>query len=338
MSKISKKVNIMLFALMALFVWSGSALAGYSITDLGMLAGTTSSKGVSINDLGQVAGTSSTRGFIYSNGTMTDLGAPPVAFITSGMNTSGQIAGYAYVDNVLTSFLYNGGTLTTLGFVGQVNAINDKGQMTGQDKSNQNAMIYSNGVMTYLGTLGGASSLGYAINNSGQVAGYSLTSSGQAQAFLYSNGAMTGIGTLGGTNSYAYAINESGQVTGTAGINGDIAHAFIYSNGKMTDLGLGCGYGINNAGQVVGMSANHATLYSNDTMIDLNTLLPANSGWTLNYAKDINNLGQITGYGKINGQTHAYIMTPTPIPPAFYMFGSGLLGLVGIRRKIKSSV
>jgi hypothetical protein len=37
-------------------------------------------------------------------------------------------------------------------------------------------------------------------------------------------------------------------------------------------------------------------------MTDLNTLIPANSGWELMYATDINNSGQIVGYGIRDGK------------------------------------
>jgi len=45
-------------------------------------------------------------------------------------------------------------------------------------------------------------------------------------------------------------------------------------------------------------------------MRDLNDLLPSSSGWTLMQGWGINDLGQITGYGTINGQYHAFLMTP----------------------------
>ena len=38
-------------------------------------------------------------------------------------------------------------------------------------------------------------------------------------------------------------------------------------------------------------------------MVDLNSDLPAGSGWVLNEADGINNLGQVVGYGTYNGQT-----------------------------------
>ena len=47
----------------------------------------------------------------------------------------------------------------------------------------------------------------------------------------------------------------------------------------------------------------------------------------------INNLGQITGFGIINGQTHAFLATPVPIPGAALLLAPVLLGLVGFRRK-----
>jgi probable HAF family extracellular repeat protein len=80
---------------------------------------------------------------------------------------------------------------------------------------------------------------------------------------------MTDLGTLGGFCSSAYSINNQGQIVGLACITGDTDdHAFIYQNGVMTDL---------------------------------NTLIPANSGWDLQVAQSINDIGQIVGYGTLNG-------------------------------------
>ena len=45
-------------------------------------------------------------------------------------------------------------------------------------------------------------------------------------------------------------------------------------------------------------------------MIDLNTLLPSNSGWVLIEANDINDRGQITGFGLHNGLERAYRLNP----------------------------
>jgi probable HAF family extracellular repeat protein len=74
--------------------------------------------------------------------------------------------------------------------------------------------------------------------------------------------------------------------------------------------------GINTAGQVVGSSyaapyTTRAFLYSGGVMTDLNTLLPAGSGWVLQSANAINDHGQIVGQGTHNGQTHAFLLTLT---------------------------
>src|SRR5215469_13041161 len=68
---------------------------------------------------------------------------------------------------------------------------------------------------------------------------------------------------------------------------------------------------------VVGYSADgpynaHATafLYFNGKMRNLNLLLASGSGWYLEQANAINDADQITGVGIINGETHAFLLTP----------------------------
>src|SRR5215207_1056842 len=137
------------------------------------------------------------------------------------------------------------------------------------------------------------------------------------------------LGTLGGSRSGASAINDSGEVVGYSYLAGDQnKHAFLYKDGKMTDLGTLGGTsseakGINKSGQVVGWSDNssgerHAFLYdSTNGMKDLNDSIPADSGWSIEEARAINNYGKIaaTGYKEGVGQ-HALLLSPTSdIPP-----------------------
>ena len=75
--------------------------------------------------------------------------------------------------------------------------------------------------LTDLGTLGGAYTLGFGLNNSGQAVGYSSTGqySLNQDAFRTApnrsiNPSMDDLGRLGGTLGVAYGINSSGQVTG----------------------------------------------------------------------------------------------------------------------------
>src|ERR1700674_5082558 len=73
--------------------------------------------------------------------------------------------------------------------------------------ANAQAPRYS---VTDLGTLGGGTSKGYGINESGQVTGVAVTASGALHAFLYAPGSgMTDLGTLGGGESKGFGINAS---------------------------------------------------------------------------------------------------------------------------------
>ena len=146
------------------------------------------------------------------------------------------------------------------------------------------AKAQSRYTITDLGTLGGSTSEARAINDSGQIVGYSyITGDSAYHVFLYSRGHMLDLGTLGGSDSFAYGINNSGQIVGHSTYTGNSAyHAFLYSGGSMLDLGTLGGFysaadGINNRGQIVGSanitgnSAYHAFLYSGGHMLDLGT-------------------------------------------------------------------
>jgi len=114
-----------------------------------------------------------------------------------------------------------------------------------------------------LGTLGGNLSEGTAVNNMGQVAGYSYTASNIA-AFLSrpNGGSLSDLGTLGGGDSSGYGINDRGQVTGNATLSDErTTHAFLSDadGGVLHDLGTLGGtqsfsYAVNAAGQVAGQA------------------------------------------------------------------------------------
>lgn len=83
-----------------------------------------------------------------------------------------------------------------------------------------------------LGTLGGGFSFAKAINDHGEVTGYSTLPSGQVRAFIWDQAVgMQNLGTAVGGDSYGYDINNSGNVVGKAG-----GQAFRYANGAMVLL------------------------------------------------------------------------------------------------------
>ena len=202
--------------------------------------------------------------------------------------------------------------------------LNATGQITGASGNDLNdtseVFLESNGHMGGLGTLGGSSGVGNAINASGQVAGYSTRADGTYHAFISSNGQLTDIGDLGGGSAVAYGINDLGQVVGSAVTANHENHPFLYSNGQMTDLGtLGSSgndwwnvaQGINKAGAVVGTSYDKdgnffGFVWFNGKMHKLGTL---GGPWSEAWA--INNKGQITGMAYTPASSHAFITTGT---------------------------
>lgn len=227
-------------------------------------------------------------------------------------------------------YLWENGIITNIGECGgssYVSAINDAGQVVGWDISS--AFVWKDGVTTPLSPLNSNSSFGgsqaLGINNKGQIVGYSTTST-TVNAVLWNNRSIKDLGILpGGNSSNVLGINRREQVVGWSNTINGMKHAVLWENDAIKDLGLLDGNAtiatsINNLGTVVGYSIvtneykeipQHAFVWKNGIMRDLNRLLPANSGWELNTARAINNRGQIVGEGKFSGLSAAYILTPT---------------------------
>jgi probable HAF family extracellular repeat protein len=256
------------------------------------------------------------------------------------INDAGQIAGWSTSPTLPKAFLYDHGMVHDLGtFPGGGSSaaygINAAGEVVGQADTwngQTHAFLYSGGIMRDLGTLGGgwiSSAIG--INDAGDIVGYSYIGPppppNYYHAFLYSKGVMRDLGTLPGgiTYSNATGINASGQVAGYAtvatGAESGYAHAFLYANGTMTDIGLSHvntrANGINASGLIVGVSNGLIVGVSNvfpflytpaSGILDLNSLLPPNSGWTLSGAYAINDAGQIAGWGFFMGQPYGAVL------------------------------
>jgi probable HAF family extracellular repeat protein len=293
-----------------------------------------------INAAGQISGestlvdTGDSHAFLFALGGNTDLGTLGGTFSTANaINDSGQVVGASdRMDGQQRAFLYTGGVMTDLGTLGgnysSAAAINNAGQVAGQSATSNDmphAFLYSAGTMIDLGTLGGASSAANVINSLGQVAGTADTTN-ESHAFFYHNGTMNEIGTLGGTSSSVNGINDSGQVVGDSTLAGNLhSHAFLYSNGSISDLGTLGGdssaLAINNLGQIVGRSVDtngvlQAILWRNGSLVNLNDLLPADSGWILNSATLISDSGQIVGFGTLHGVQSWFLLTlPANRPP-----------------------
>jgi len=187
----------------------------------------------------------------------------------------------------------------------------------------------------------GDDTVGFAwgINNNGEAVGGSGFCSntdtppgyqgpmGSRSVLWLKDGTPIDLGSLGGPLSLTGAINDRGDVDGASSTKDGPVHAYLWTKewGQMRDLGTlhaddqfvvaPCCKTVNNSRQVVGflLDANfnsHAFLWQNGVMKDLNNLIPKDSGWNLQAAESINDAGEITGSGIINGETHAFMAVP----------------------------
>ncbi|MDM9582355.1 DUF3466 family protein [Nostoc sp. GT001] len=342
---------------------SALAVSLYSVTDLGNLAGEAYSYATDINDSGEVAINTLGKSFFYSNGSLKTISPLPGdnQLAVTGINNLGQVVGNSVNINNFTGnnpFLYSNGLTQPLPIQNAIPyAINDRTQVVG-GASGLGPFLYGDGVATSIGTPG---TVAYGLNNLGQAVG--ILNSGRA--FLYENGQTTNLGTLPG-DSYSQAndVNDLGQVVGSSGLTGvNDSRAFVYTSSTgLQDLGrlrptdlFSTGLGINNLDQVVGFSGTNnnffaadgnglrAFLYSDKTLYDLNNLIApsSQSGFTLTAASAINNKGQIVGRGAVNGELHAFLLTPissvsvaeptSGVP--ILSFGAGVILFAAFKRK-----
>jgi probable HAF family extracellular repeat protein len=223
----------------------------------------------------------------WQNGVVSDLGA------LSGTNNS--YANWVNASGVAVGNSENGSIDPLLGF------------------PEVRAVVWSNGQITDLGTLGGNESSAAAINGHGWVVGTTTNSVSdtacglgtQCRAFLWDekNGTRD-IGTLGGPDAFAVFVNDIGQVAGISLIDetDPFSHAFLWQNGKMHDIGTLSGGNfsqpnyLNNRGQVVGSSTlagdaiTHPYLWDHGKLTDLGTF-----GGTFGEATWINDAGEVVG-------------------------------------------
>jgi probable HAF family extracellular repeat protein len=305
------------------YVWENGAL-----TDLGAVDDTVSSYSAWISSNGIIAGTSEKVEFdplvpglvdpsvpdypeatavVWRNGKITDIGFLPNGGYESravSVNSRGEVVGSA--TNLVAdanSFAYDSVFLLAYPYNYQ-----------------SRAFIWdSKDGMRDLGTLGtGLDAAAYAINEHGQVIGYSYkdtTTPGGCSnlelnftvrdavldmgAFIWDREhGMRDLGNFGGTCTFATALNNHGQVVGASNVSGDLyQRPFLWEKGVLRDLGgsLGGNGGsatrINEKGEAVG-SANlaeettfHATLWRGvGQMTDLGTVGddPCAFAWAIN--------------------------------------------------------
>jgi probable HAF family extracellular repeat protein len=319
------------------------AVRAYTLSDLGAVGSRSYAISAAGHVVGQASGASGFfHAFLYQDGALEDvgtLGYPPS--LAQGVNGSGQVVGWSATPSSGNhAFLYWAGVMQDLGTLGgdesEATAINERGQIVGGSRvagGDTHAFLYSAGRMADLGTLGGSVSKAWGINDAGEIVGGSdLAGDWTTRAFLYRDGVMRDRGprdrhrfegaggTLGGRSSKAYTISDAGHVVGCAETADEQRRAFFYRGGRMIALpGFGSGssgaWCVNNRGEVVGGTTDgqrnaRAFYYRDGVTVDLNRQIPGASGWVLHAAYDINDAGQIVGWGTHCGRSRAFLLTP----------------------------
>jgi probable HAF family extracellular repeat protein len=300
------------------------------ITDLGTLPeGGFESSANAVNSKGQVTGWATntipdsysmiapgflptqTRAFLWQGEAMRDLGTlgGPDA-LAQFINERGEVVGWSYTSSAPNTSCPFFLPLATGSFI--------------WDKQNG---------MRDLGTLGGTCVIATGVNDNGVVVGDNVNDQPIQRAFLWRNGLIQDLGgSIGGEQAGAEGISRSGQVIGFATLAGEIlSHATLWKRvGEITDLGVLdgdlCSFAssINSKAQIVGASqagtpnngctfdsSTRAFLWENGSILDLNTLIPPGASLHLQWAKDINDRGEIAGSGlDTDGNVHDFLLIP----------------------------
>jgi probable HAF family extracellular repeat protein len=242
-----------------------------------------------------------------------------------GINNKGDIIGF---DEDGVSFILRGGVKTPIGTLGGSEswayAINDSGQVAGNSLITNagdpsHAFLWQAGHITDLGGPPGFTSAeAFGINQAGQVVGDAEVPGmhGGIHAVYWHDGVVDDLSAIVGLLSEAVAINDAGVITGWSQYSDGI-HVWGWKDGKGADLGLGFPRGIDEAGNVLGEKretadafGSHATMWTSQGAVDLNTRIDPGSGWLLQSASGVNHKGQISGAGSFNGRERAFLLTP----------------------------
>ncbi len=159
---------------------------------------------------------------------------PGIAGGVNGINDLGQVIGIYHDPAARRSvtFLWQDGALTELEVDGNLlrgPRINNSGQVIGD--TGTEAWLWENGQWTELGGLRSQypNTRPVAINDFGQIVGWSYTEESNRHAFVWENGQMTDLGTLeGGSYSHAFNLNNFGAIVGVSQTASGEEHAVLW--------------------------------------------------------------------------------------------------------------
>ena len=336
---LNSMIVVMLFAVLALPLQLAAQHTRYKLIDLGTFGG----PGSTPTEFQQVL---NNHGTVVGGADTSSLNPYPNCFNPFNAPDCNVQHAFVWQDRALTDLGTLPGGSSSFAYF-----ISDNGLIAGGSENGLidpvagtpefHAILWINGQINDLRTLGGTSSDAFGVNDASQVIGiaqnaipdpFSIAGLGtQTRAFLWQNGEMHDLLTLGGPDSFPQYVNDNGQVAGVSYIS-DIANPntgvpplepFLWENGKMKDLGNLGGTndflgpfitGLNSRGEVAGTMAlagdqiDHAFLWDGEKLTDLNTS-SGGLGGNYSFATGINDAGEVIGFATPPGDQviHAFL-------------------------------
>lgn len=267
------------------FVWSPRE----HLRPLTGLPGAATTVAIALNDRGQAVGFSGepfplSKPVVWGRRGVQALGVPTgfLGGMAYAINQRGEIAG-ALISQQGGSkaVVWENGQPVFLPLAGaspQVQGwcygMNNRGHIVGMNDFKP--ALWVRGELAPPETFGDTPGQANAINDRGQVVGFTYPGGGAPQAFVWDDGEMTSL-TTDEAFTVALSINNRSQIVGVAG---------------------------------AGNAGGDAALWHRGQRILLADTLPPGSDWILLEADCINDRGQITGFGIHQGQTRAFLLTP----------------------------
>ncbi|MCC7376850.1 MAG: hypothetical protein IT581_19480 [Verrucomicrobiales bacterium] len=317
----------------------GNRALRYRVTDLGAVGGRANTYVINarcLNNRGQVVGWANDgtpydfendTAFLWApqQGARVLPGLPnAVTSLATAINDRGDAVGFSgdpFPFSTPTLWTRRGPQALTLpaGYQGGLAfGINDRGLVVGMlitDDGRPHPVAWQDGNPALLPLLENtANGSCYAVANCGDIVGAS-----GGIPVLWKHGQVIGLGTAEGERGQANAVNDQGQVVGFAFDAEGHSRAFVWEDGALATLPSdafdSAALSINNRGQIVGAAGagnllGDATLWQRGQRVILGETIPANSGWVLIEADCINDRGQITGLGMLNGVPRVFLLTP----------------------------
>lgn len=284
-------------------------------------------------------------GYFFSDGVLSGIlpGSPYVGTHAFGISSDGHIVGERWTgaQNGLRAYVYWNGVTTALPSSDNATAraINLAGVVVGWRNPQIGSAIpvkWVNGLIQTLHWPYSTGGLPLSINEAGDIVGYEYPEVGPTKPIAWLSGVATRLQLpQGATGGQARDINNSGIIVGqTSGAN---TLATLWGpNGPVLLDGLGAAnsnaMAITDGGDIVGSARtlsplrDVATLWRNGQPLDLNTTIPLELGWWLFAAFDMNDHGQIVGWGNLNNRTLGFVLTPVFVSrPSSYELVHGTL-------------